>query len=81
MKRAYLALAASMMMSLGLTLPQAPALAGDPIKIAVVTHGQSSDSYWSVVKKGVDDAAKLLGPDVSVTYPRRKRRTWWQCPA
>lgn len=68
MKRAYLALAASMMMSLGLTLPQAPALAGDPIKIAVVTHGQSSDSYWSVVKKGVDDAAKLLGPDVSVTY-------------
>jgi len=68
MTRKYLALAGAMMMSLGLTLPQASALAGDAIKIAVVTHGQSSDSYWSVVKKGVDDAAKLLGPEVSVTY-------------
>jgi simple sugar transport system substrate-binding protein len=38
----------------------------DEIKIAVVTHGQSSDSYWGVVKKGVDDAAKLMG--VHVTY-------------
>lgn len=40
------------------------------IKIAVVTHGQSSDSYWGVVKKGVDDAAKLMGVDVSYQAPQ-----------
>jgi simple sugar transport system substrate-binding protein len=52
-------------LGLGLALPQTSAHA-DQIKIAVVTHGQSSDSYWGVVKKGVDDATKLMG--VHVTY-------------
>ena len=47
-----------------------PALADDAIKIAVVTHGQSSDTYWTVVKKGVDDAAKLMGVDVSYQAPQ-----------
>lgn len=42
----------------------------EEIKIAVVTHGQSSDSYWGVVKKGVDDAAKLMGVDVSYEAPQ-----------
>src|SRR5690349_8726206 len=46
-------------LALGAGLIAAPALAEDPVKIAVVTHGQSSDTYWGVVKKGVDDAAKL----------------------
>lgn len=36
------------------------------IKIAVVSHGQASDPFWSVVKKGVDQAAKDMG--VTVTY-------------
>jgi simple sugar transport system substrate-binding protein len=45
---------------------QSLARAEDAIRIAVVTHGQSSDSYWGVVKKGVDDASKLMR--VSVTY-------------
>ena len=45
----------------------APAHAEDLIKIAVVTHSQSSDSYWGVVKRGVDDAAKLSEVGVSVT--------------
>ena len=36
------------------------------IKIAVVTHGQASDTFWSVVKNGVENASKDLG--VSVTY-------------
>ena len=27
------------------------------VKIAVVVHGSASDAYWSVVKRGVDDAA------------------------
>jgi len=42
----------------------------DDIKIAVVTHGQSADTYWSVVKKGVDDAAALMGVDVSYQAPQ-----------
>lgn len=36
------------------------------IKLAVITHGQGSDPFWSVVKHGVDQAGKDLG--VSVTY-------------
>jgi simple sugar transport system substrate-binding protein len=36
------------------------------VKLAVVTHGQSSDPFWSVVKHGVDQAGKDMG--VSVTY-------------
>ena len=48
----------------------APARAEDVIKIAVVTHSQSSDSYWGVVKKGVDDAAKLMRVNVSYDAPQ-----------
>ena len=36
------------------------------IKIAVVTHGQASDTFWSVVKNGVENASKDVG--VTVTY-------------
>lgn len=36
------------------------------IEIAVVTHGQASDPFWSVVKNGVDQAAADLG--ITVTY-------------
>ena len=58
-------------LGLSLALAQSPALAQDqPVKIAVVTHGQSSDSYWGVVKKGVDDATKLMGVDVSYQAPQ-----------
>ena len=56
-------------LGLGLALQQTPANA-DEIKIAVVTHGQSSDSYWGVVKKGVDDATKLMGVHVSYQAPQ-----------
>jgi simple sugar transport system substrate-binding protein len=53
---------------IGLALTPSLATA-EGIKIAVVTHGQSADSYWGVVKKGVDDAAKLMGVDVSYQAP------------
>ncbi len=46
------------------------AVAEENIKIAIVTHGQSADSYWGVVKKGVDDAAELMGVDVSYQAPQ-----------
>jgi simple sugar transport system substrate-binding protein len=35
-------------------------------RIVVVTHGQASDPFWSVVRRGVDDAARQL--DVTVDY-------------
>jgi simple sugar transport system substrate-binding protein len=56
-------------LGLGLAL-QPTSVHADQIKIAVVTHGQSSDSYWGVVKKGVDDATKLMGVHVSYQAPQ-----------
>jgi simple sugar transport system substrate-binding protein len=46
--------------------PQAQSAARADVRIAVVTHGQASDPFWSVVKNGVDRAAKDMG--VTVTY-------------
>jgi simple sugar transport system substrate-binding protein len=58
-------------LALGAGLALAPqASAEDPVRIAFVTHGQSADSYWGVVKKGVDDAAALMGSDVSYDAPQ-----------
>ena len=31
------------------------------IRIIVITHGQASDPFWSVVKNGVDAAARDMG--------------------
>ena len=39
-------------------------------RIVVVTHGQASDPFWSVVKKGVDDAATRMGVDVQYQAPQ-----------
>jgi simple sugar transport system substrate-binding protein len=44
----------------------APALAAD---IIVVSHGQANDPFWSVVKNGVDKAAKDTGANVSYRAP------------
>ena len=35
-------------------------------RIAVVSHGQASDPFWAIVKKGLDDAAQQT--DVAVSY-------------
>ena len=40
-----------------------------PTKIAVITHGQAADPYWSVVKNGVDAAAKIQGANVDYRAP------------
>ncbi len=40
------------------------------VKIAVVVHGNSSDAYWSVVKRGVDDAAAETGAQVQYIAPQ-----------
>ena len=39
------------------------------IRIAVVTHGQASDPFWSVVKNGVDQAAIDMGVEVDYSAP------------
>jgi simple sugar transport system substrate-binding protein len=41
-------------------------------RIVFVTHGQASDVYWSVVKKGMSDGAKLMGAKVEYFAPE----TW-----
>ena len=40
-----------------------------PTRIAVITHGQAADPYWSVVKNGVDAAAKTQGAQVDYRAP------------
>jgi simple sugar transport system substrate-binding protein len=40
------------------------------VRIAFVVHGSSSDPYWSVVKRGVDDAAALTGAQVEYHAPQ-----------
>jgi simple sugar transport system substrate-binding protein len=48
-------------------LASAPAHAA---RIVVITHGQASDAFWSVVKKGVDDAGALMGVEVQYQAPQ-----------
>ncbi len=40
-----------------------------PYRIVVVTHGQASDSFWSVVKNGVDQAGKDMRVTVEYQAP------------
>jgi simple sugar transport system substrate-binding protein len=44
--------------------------AAQDTRIVVVTHGQASDPFWSVVKNGVDDAAELMGVEVQYQAPQ-----------
>ncbi len=46
-----------------------PAVAQDDIRIVVVSHGQASDPFWSVVKNGVDAAQDELGITVEYLAP------------
>ncbi len=45
------------------------ASAQDKIRIVVVSHGQASDPFWSVVKNGVDQAKIDMGVDVKYLAP------------
>ncbi len=38
-------------------------------RVVFVTHGQAADQYWSVVKRGMDDAAKALGVNAEYLAP------------
>ncbi|MDZ7909549.1 MAG: substrate-binding domain-containing protein [Gemmobacter sp.] len=61
MKKTLGALMAATAMSIA-----APALAAD---IIVVAHGQANDPFWSVVKNGVETAAKHSGATVEYRSP------------
>jgi simple sugar transport system substrate-binding protein len=43
--------------------------AADATRVVFVTHGQAADQYWSVVKKGVDEAAATLGVNAEYLAP------------
>lgn len=65
---AFCATLAVLAVSIGLTLAQD---AGEmrPYRIVVITHGQASDPFWSVVKRGVDDAARDMRVTVEYQAP------------
>jgi simple sugar transport system substrate-binding protein len=46
-----------------------PESAGEGMTIAVVTHGQAADPFWSVFKRGVDDAAAQMGVTANYSAP------------
>jgi simple sugar transport system substrate-binding protein len=46
-----------------------PARRADAVRIAVVTHGQASSSFWVVVRNGVDAAARQVDAAVSYRSP------------
>jgi simple sugar transport system substrate-binding protein len=56
---------------LGSLLLPVVALAQKKPHIIVVTHGQVSDSFWLVVKNGVDQAAKDTGAQVDYRSPEK----------
>ncbi|MEM7025334.1 MAG: sugar ABC transporter substrate-binding protein [Pseudomonadota bacterium] len=60
-------LAAGLVVAAGVGLASS-AIAQD-MRIVVVSHGQASDPFWSVVKNGVDKAAEDLGVTVEYRAP------------
>jgi simple sugar transport system substrate-binding protein len=63
--KSLLAKAAVLAAALGL----AGSAAAQDMRFVVVTHGQASDPFWSVVKNAVDQAAQDLGVDVEYRAP------------
>ena len=55
--------------ALGAAPLQGASAQGTAPRIVVVTHGQAADPYWSVVKNGVDAAAKIQGANVEYRAP------------
>jgi simple sugar transport system substrate-binding protein len=53
----------------GAAMAPASVAAQDDINLIVVSHGQPSDPFWSVVQNGVVDAADKMGVNVTYTAP------------
>ncbi len=73
--RTKLATAAVMAAALGL----ATSAMAQQYRFVVVAHGQASDPFWSVVKNGVDEAAKDLASTSNTA--RRTPSTWCRWPS
>lgn len=71
MKQIVSAALSAVLFAAGVASVQAQGLK-DPkdVKIAFVVHGNPADAYWSVVKRGVDDAAALTGAQVQYLAPQ-----------
>jgi simple sugar transport system substrate-binding protein len=54
---------------IGVALGIAGSAAAQDMRFVVVSHGQASDPFWSVVKNGVDKAAEDLGVEVEYRAP------------
>jgi simple sugar transport system substrate-binding protein len=65
---ARIALVMMLALSSALTISVASAQ-DDDIRIVVVSHGQASDSFWSVVQRGTEQAATDLGVTVEYQAP------------
>jgi len=61
-----IALATALSVSMGLVASSAYAE-----RYAYVTHGQSSDPFWSIVKNGANQAAKELGVELDYRSPQQ----------
>ncbi len=53
----------------GAAMAPAAVTAQDDIRIVVVSHGQASDPFWSVVQNGVVDAGEAMGVTVEYNAP------------
>jgi simple sugar transport system substrate-binding protein len=56
--------------ALGFSGAQVQAQNNDPAKIVFVTHASATSAFWSTVKKGVDEAAALMGAEVQYQSPQ-----------
>lgn len=70
MKRIVRTAIAALAIGVAATAASAQMKEAKDVKIAVVVHGTSSDQYWTVVKRGVDDAAALTGAQVQYVSPQ-----------
>ena len=56
--------------ALGFSGAQVQAQNNDPARIVFVTHASATSAFWSTVKKGVDEAAELMGAEVQYQSPQ-----------
>ncbi len=57
-------------LALSLSVAQAQAQDNEPARIIFVTHASATSAFWSTVKKGVDEAAELMGAEVQYQSPQ-----------
>lgn len=55
--------------SFGVMTAASAAQDGEELRFVVVTHGQASDPFWSVVQRGTDQAAQDMGVTVEYQAP------------